>query len=222
MEDVEVDNPSTLTLAQLVRIGEAVLKEFHNRHNSRCSSFIALDRCSSFPQVAEGNTDPASDTRQLQGRVDGAADGVHIICYLDEEAGNQFTTTSPTSVEEAWCSGLITLVDNFIGNILGNGFISVGKVESVEENTIFHSFQIIFAVICLQCILVVELIGSHERFKLEILSMDESSQLFNIFRRIEFDKFFFQIVFFDEIVDFFSDRSKLLSVWFNVFFKESL
>ena len=196
MEDIEVNNSSSLTLPQLVRVGEAVLKEFHNRHNARCSSFITLDRGSSFPQIAEGNTDPASDTRQLQGRVNGAADWVHIICYLDEEAGNQFTATSPTSVEEAWCSWLVALVDNFIGNILGNGFISVGKVEGVEEYPILHAFQIVFAIICLQGILVVELISSHERFKLEILSMDKSSQLLDVFRRIKFNKFLLQIVFF--------------------------
>ena len=83
VKDVEVDNTSTLTLPQLVRVREAVFEEFHNWYDPRSCSFITFDRCTSFTKVAEGNSHTTTDTWKLKSWVDRTSDRVHIISYLD-------------------------------------------------------------------------------------------------------------------------------------------
>ena len=196
MEDIQVNDPSPLALPKLVGVGEAIFKELHNGNDPRSGSLIALDWCACLPQVAEGNSDTATDTRQLQGRVDGATDRIHIIRYLEEEAGNQLTATGPASIQETWGRRLVAQVNHFIGQIQSQLLIAFCKIEGIKEDTVFHAFQVVGTIIGLQSILLVELIGSHERFKLEVLVFQELSQFLNKLWAILLQKFFFDVVFF--------------------------
>ena len=173
VKDVEVDNTSTLTLPQLVWIREAVFKKLHNWYDTRSCSFIALDRSSSFTKVAEGNSHTTTDTWKLKSRVDRTSDRVHIICDLNQETRYQLPTTSTTSIQEGRSSRLVALVDDFIGNINCNSFITISKIKGVKEDTVFHIFKIIFTVVCFQSILIIKFISSHERLELEVLVFDK-------------------------------------------------
>ena len=52
------------------------------------------------------------------------------------------------------------------------------KVESIEEDAVFHAFEIVLSIICFQSILVIEFIGSHEGLELEVLVFDKLGQFF--------------------------------------------
>ena len=132
----------------------------------------------------------------MQGRVDGAADSIHIIRHLKEEAGNQLTTAGTASIQETWGCRLVAQVNHFIGQIQGQLLIAFCKIEGIEEDTVFHAFQIIGSIIGFEGILLVELIGSHEGFELEVLVFQELSQFLNKLRAILLQKLFFDVVFF--------------------------
>ena len=173
MEDVKVYNPSTLALTKLVRVWEAIFEKLHNWYDTRSSTLISFDRSSSFTKVAEGNSYTTTDTWKLKSRVDRTSDRVHIICYLNQEARYQLTTTSTTCIQERRSSRLITLVDDFISDINSNRFITIREVKGIKEDTVFHAFKIVLSVISFQSILIIEFIGSHERLKLEVLILDK-------------------------------------------------
>ncbi len=140
------------------------------------------------------------------------------VCYLDEEAETEDCATSPTSVEEAWCSWLVALVNGCWRIAWQWPHLRWLKVGGVER-TIFHAFTgLILSVF--NYILVCRTYGNHERFKLEILSMDKSSQL--SLWRIKFNKFLLQASFLLIFNFFRNDRRKLAVLAQHVFFKKKL
>ena len=100
---------------------------------------------------------------------------------------------------------MVALVDDFIGNIDCNSLITISEIKGVKEDTVFHTFKIIFTVVCLQGILIVKLIGSHERLELEVLFFDKLSQFFQKFWTVFLDKGCFDVVVVNEVVDFIFD-----------------
>ena len=100
---------------------------------------------------------------------------------------------------------MVALVDDFIGNIDRNSFITISKIKGVEEDTVFHTFKIVFTVVSLQSILIVKFIGSHERLELEVLVFDKLRQFFQKLWTVFLDEGCFDVVVFNEVVDFISD-----------------
>ena len=196
MEDIQIHYTRPLTLTELVGVGEAILKELHNGNDPRSGSLVALDWSTGLPQVAEGDTHTATDTRQLQSGVDRATDGIHIVRHLEEEAGNQLTATGTASIQETWGCRLVAQVNHFIGQIQSQLLIAFCKIEGIKEDTVFHAFQVISTVIGFEGILLVELIGSHEGLELEVLVFQELSQFLNKLWAILLQKLFFDVVFF--------------------------
>ena len=97
---------------------------------------------------------------------------------------------------------MVALVDDFVCDVFGNVFISICKIESIEEDAVFHAFEIVFSIICFKRILVIEFIGSHEGLELEVLVFDKLIKFFQEFWTIFLDKSCFDIVVFNKVVDF--------------------
>ena len=100
---------------------------------------------------------------------------------------------------------MVALVDDFIGNIDGNSFIAIGEIKGVKEDTVFHAFKIIFTVVSFQSILIVKFISCHKRLELEVLVFDKLRQFFQKFWTVFLDKGCFDVVVFNEVVDFIFD-----------------
>ena len=82
---------------------------------------------------------------------------------------------------------MVALMDDFIGNINRNSFITISKIKCVKEDTVFHAFKIVFPIVSLQGILIVKLIGSHERLELEVLIFNKLRQFFQEFWAVFLD-----------------------------------
>ena len=51
-------------------------------------------------------------------------------------------------------------------------------LESVKEDTVFHTFKVILSIVSFQGVLIVKLVCSHERLKLEVLFFNKLIKLF--------------------------------------------
>ena len=71
---------------------------------------------------------------------------------------------------------MVALVDNFVCDVSRDSFISISKIESIEKDTVFHAFKIVFSIICFQSVLVIEFVGRHEGLELEVLIFDKLGQ----------------------------------------------
>ena len=113
-------------------------------------------------------------------------------------------------------------MNDFICDVFSNFFISIRKVESIEEDAVFHAFEIVLSIICFQSILVIEFIGSHEGLELEVLIFDKLGQFFQKFRTVLLNEGCFDIVVFNKVVDFIRYWIKGHGIWHNIFFEESI
>ena len=117
---------------------------------------------------------------------------------------------------------MVALVDNFVCDVSRDSFISIRKVEGIEEDTVFHAFKIVFSIICFQSILVIEFIGSHEGLELEVLIFDKLGQFFQKFRTVFLDKSSLNVIVLEKVLNLVCNRVKGFSIWYNIFFKERI
>ena len=85
---MQVDRARTLPSAQLVGVGEGILQKLHHGDHPGRLVFDLFNRRTGFPQVTQQQCHPAAALGQLQGGVDGAADGFHIVFDAQQEAGH--------------------------------------------------------------------------------------------------------------------------------------
>ncbi|MPM40243.1 hypothetical protein SDC9_86883 [bioreactor metagenome] len=81
--------------------------------------------------------------------------------------------------------------------------VPVSQKEGIEDDPVFISFQITFAVVCFQRVLGIKLVGSHERLETKFFVVRILHQLFDEIERVFLQKFFFDVVLLDQIIQFF-------------------
>ena len=89
---------------------------------------------------------------------------------------------------------MVTLVNHFVSKVTSKVFITISKVKGVEKNAIFNTFEVRLAIVCFEGILLVELVGCHERLEAEFLRMNFCRQLFDESRFVFTDEFRLDII----------------------------
>ena len=83
---VQVHRARALPRAELVGVGERVLQQLHDRDDARALVLDVLDRRAVLANVAQQQRNPAAALGQLQRRVDGAPDGLHVVLDAKKKA----------------------------------------------------------------------------------------------------------------------------------------
>ena len=79
MVGVEIDRARALSRSQLIGVGEGVLEHLHDRDDAGGLVLDALDRGTGFAHVGERERHATAALGELQRRVDGAPDGLHVV-----------------------------------------------------------------------------------------------------------------------------------------------
>jgi len=206
MEDVQINGSGSVALAQLIGIAEAVLEQLHDRHNTARGILDFFDRIAGSTDVRQVHANAAADAGQLQRAVDCAADAVHVIRCLDQEARHQFPAAFSTGIQERRRCRLVALMDHLFREVDSQLLVPVSQKEGVEDDPVLVALQITLAVVRLQRVLGVELVGGHERFEAEFLVVGVLHQFFDEIKRVFLQKFLFDVVMFDQIIQFFVQR----------------
>ena len=86
MVGVQVHRARTLARTELVGVGERVLEQLHDRDDARALVLDVLDRRAVLANVGEQQRNSAAALGQLQRRVDGAPDGLHVVLDAQQKA----------------------------------------------------------------------------------------------------------------------------------------
>src|SRR5699024_7512421 len=133
---VEVHRARALALPQLVRVGEAVFQNLHDGNHPAAGVRDVLNRCRGFPQVGQVDSHPAASLRELQGRVDSAPDGFHVVLHAQQEAANALPALRPTGVQESRGGGLEVAADNSVHEVAGEVVVTVGQVDGAHDDAV--------------------------------------------------------------------------------------
>ena len=171
MVGVQVDRTGTLTRAQLVGVGEGVLVELHDRDDTGGLVLDVLDRRTGGADVGQVEGHAAAALGQLQGGVDGAADGLHVVLEVHQEAGDQLAALLLASVEEGRGGGLEALGHHLVHEELGLLLVAAREEEGCRADAVLPALQVALAVEGLQRIGGVELVGADEGLEAELLGI---------------------------------------------------
>ena len=111
---MQVHSTGALTRTQLVGVGERVLEKLHDRDDTRTLVLDLLDRGAVLTNVGEQQGNSATALGQLQCRVDGATDGLHVVFDTKQEAGHGLTALFLARVQESRGGGLEASGDDLV------------------------------------------------------------------------------------------------------------
>ena len=97
-------------------------------------------------------------------------------------------------------------MDHLFRQIDSQLLVPVSQKECIEDDPVFITLQITFAVVRLQRVLGIELVGRHERLETEFFVVRILHQLFDEIKRVFLQEFFFDVIVLDQIIQFFIQR----------------
>ena len=110
---VQVHGAGALARTQLIRVGERILQQLHHRVHAGGLILDLLDGRALLTQIGEVQGNAAATLGELEGRVDSARDGLHVVLDAQQEAGDEFAPGRLARVEEGGGSRLETPGDDF-------------------------------------------------------------------------------------------------------------
>ena len=105
-----------------------------------------------FTNVAQQQGDSTAALGQLQGRVDGAPDGLHIVLDAQQEAAHRLATLFLAGVEEGRSGRLEPSFDNLVDEVFSESGVTGGQGQRHHHHAVFEALQVTLAVEGLQCV----------------------------------------------------------------------
>ena len=139
---VQVHCTGALTRTQLVSVRKCVFQHLHDRDNARRLVFNVLNWRTGFADVAQQQCNATAALGQLQGGVNSASDGFHVVFDAQQEAGNKLATLCLASIEEGWGCWLEATRHDFINHAFGNCGVTVREEKRSHRHAIFEALQV--------------------------------------------------------------------------------
>ncbi|SLC87874.1 Uncharacterised protein [Mycobacteroides abscessus subsp. massiliense] len=139
---MQVHRTGTLAGTELIGIGEGVLQQLHDRDDTRALVLDVLDRRPVLANIGEQQGNTATALGQLQCRVDGAADGLHVVLDAQQEAGHRLAALLLARVEEGRGGRLEASVDDLVDQLLGQLQIAGGQGQRHHDDAILEALQV--------------------------------------------------------------------------------
>jgi len=168
---MQVHSTGTLTRTQLVGVGERVLEKLHDRDDTRTLVLDLLDRGAVLTNVGEQQGNSATALGQLQCRVDGATDGLHVVFDTKQEAGHGLTALLLARVQERRGGGLEASGDDLVDEFDGQVFVACSEGERNHAHAIFETLEVALTVEGLERVGGVVLERTQERREAELLGV---------------------------------------------------
>ena len=198
---VQVHRTGTLPRTELVGVGERVLQQLHDRDDARALVLDVLDRRAVLTNVGQQQRNPAAALGQLQRRVDGTPDGLHVVLDAKEEASNWLTALLLARVQERRRRRLEPAVDDLVDQILGQAGVTRGQRQRHHHHAVLEALQIALAVEGLQRVAGVVLERAQKRREAELLGVGAVDQALDEVARVLVENLTLVIVLLDQVVE---------------------
>ena len=168
---VQVHRAGTLTGTELVGVGERVLQQLHHRDDTGGLVLDVLDRRADLTDIGQQQRHAATTLGQLQGGVDGASDGLHVVLDTQQETRDGFAALGLADVEEGRGGRLEPAVDDLVDQVGGQGSVAVGQAEGDHAHPVLVALQVAASVEGLQGVGRVVLERAEEGLEAELLGV---------------------------------------------------
>ena len=183
MVRVQVHRTGTLTLAELVSVGEGILEHLHDRDDTGSLALELLDRGTGFADVRQRDAYPAAALRQLERVGDHTGDRLHVVLDAENEARDRASGVRSTGVQERRGRGLEAAL-----NDLGDDVLRVLQVlrvgQSREDDAILEALEVARAVLVAQSVRGVELERSQVSREAELEGVSVLHQLLELVKAV--------------------------------------
>ena len=202
---VQVHRARTLARTELVGVGERVLEQLHDRDDARALVLDVLDRRAVLANVAEQQRNSAAALGQLQRRVDGAPDGLHVVLDAQEEAAHWLAALLLARVEERRGGRLEPAVDDLVDELLGQRRVAGGQRERHHDDAVLEALEVALPVERLQRVGGVVLERAEERREPELLGVGAVQQRLDEVARVLVEHLALVVVLLDQVVELLVD-----------------
>lgn len=168
---MQVHRPRPLAGTELVGVGEGVLQQLHHRHDAAGLVLDALDGRAHLTQVGQQQGHAASALGQLEGRVDPAGDGLHVVLDTHEEAGDRLTTLSLALIEEGGGGRLEATGHHLLNQVQGKLLVTVSQGQGHHGHPVLKALEVTLAVKGLERVRGVVLKGAQEGLETELVGV---------------------------------------------------
>ena len=111
---------------------------------------MPLDRRTGFPEIGQQEGNTAAALGQLQGRVDGATDALHVVFKTEQEAGDQLAAAFLAGIEEGRGGWLETTGQDLFHESHGEVLVAIGEGQGNHDHAVLITLKVAFAVAGLQ------------------------------------------------------------------------
>ena len=198
---VQVDRTRALAGTELVGVGERVLQQLHDRDDARGLVLDVLDRRAVLTNVAEQQRNSATALGQLQRRVDGAADGLHVVLDAEQEARHGLAALLLARVEERRGGRLEPAVDDLVDQLLGQLGVTGGQSEGDHHDAVLEALEVALAVERLQRVAGVVLERAQERREAELLGEGPVEQLLDEVAAVLVEHLALVVLLLDQVIE---------------------
>ena len=201
MVGVQVHRSGTLTRTELVGVGERVLEQLHDRDDTRALVLDVLDGCAVLANVGQQQRNPAATLGQLQRRVDGAPDGLHVVLDAQQEAAHRLTALLLAGVEERRGGGLEAAVDDLVDQSLGQRGVACRQRQGHHDDAVLEALQVALPVEGLQGVGRVVLERAEKGRKPELLGVRAIQQRLDEVAGVLVEHLALVVVLLDQVVE---------------------
>ena len=198
---VQVHGTGTLTCAELVCVGEGVFQQLHDGDNARGLVLNLLNGRTGFAQVGQGECHAAAALGELQCRVDGATDGLHVVFHAQQEAGDELAALLLTCVEEGRGCRLETTGDDLVDDVFGELLVAFCQQQCDHADAVFKTLQVALTVEGLERVGGVELEGTQEGREAELHGVGTLEQVLNELEVVLVEEFRLVVLVLDQVLD---------------------
>ena len=177
---VQVHGTRALTRAQLVRVGEGVLKQLHDGHDAAGLVLNLLNGGARLAEVRQLQGDAAAALGQLQRGVDAARDRLHVVLDAQQEAGDQLAARRLTRVQESRGGRLEAAAHDLVDEGASQLNIAARQVQGHHGHAILETLQVALTVEGLERVRRVVLERAQERREAELVGVGLLVQLLNV------------------------------------------
>ena len=202
---VQVHRAGTLARTELVGVGERVLQQLHDRDDARALVLDVLDRRPVLTNVAQQQRNTAATLGQLQRRVDGAPDGLHVVLDAKQETRDWLTALGLARVQERRGGGLEPAVDDFVDQLLGQHGVAGGQRQRHHDHPVLEALQVALPVEGLQRVGGVVLERPEKRREPELLGVGPVQQRLDEVARILVENLALVVVLLEEVIELLVD-----------------
>ena len=198
---VQVHGTGTLTCAELVCVGEGVFEQLHDGDNARGLVLNLLNGRTGLAQVGQGKCHAAAALGELQCRVDGAADGLHVVFHAQQEARDELAALLLTCVEEGRGCRLETAGDDLVDDVFGELLVAFCQQQCDHADAVFETLQVALTVEGLERVGGVELEGTQEGREAELHGVGALEQVLNELEVVLVEEFRLVVLVLDQVLD---------------------